>query len=177
MRHHLPIPPQRNASRVSGLVSPRGPEGSAGVDAMRMRRNYVDGHLEACAVKRQRKAIERLLPQDGTNHSGNMDKGPVQWCEQLQVARRAGGLSCSLPQPFPQELNREIPMSEDRLIDIETKLAYQEDLIESLNQIVSDQQRQIRELETACRKMVDRLVDLSEAFAATQVEDAPPPHY
>lgn len=68
-------------------------------------------------------------------------------------------------------------MSEDRLIDIETKLAYQEDLVHALNKIVSDQQQKIDELEAACRKMVDRLVYLSEAFESSQVEDAPPPHY
>ena len=68
-------------------------------------------------------------------------------------------------------------MSEDRLVDIETKLAYQEDLIEALNKVVSEQQRKIDELETVCRKMVDRLVDLSEAFESAQIEDAPPPHY
>ncbi len=68
-------------------------------------------------------------------------------------------------------------MSEDRFVDIETKLAYQEDLIEALNKVVSDQQLKIDELEKACRKMVDRLVDLSEAFESAQIEDAPPPHY
>ncbi|MDX1803772.1 MAG: SlyX family protein [Alcanivorax sp.] len=68
-------------------------------------------------------------------------------------------------------------MNEERFLDIETKLAYQEDLIEALNKVVSDQQRKLDELEHACRKMVDRLVDLSDAFAAAQVEDAPPPHY
>ncbi|MCG8391974.1 MAG: SlyX family protein [Pseudomonadales bacterium] len=68
-------------------------------------------------------------------------------------------------------------MSEERLVDIETKLAYQEDLVQHLNQIVSSQQAKIDDLETACRKLVDRVVELSEAFAASQVEDAPPPHY
>lgn len=68
-------------------------------------------------------------------------------------------------------------MSDDRLIDIETKLAYQEDLIEALNKVVSEQQQKIDELEKVCRKMVDRLVDLSEAFESAQIEDAPPPHY
>ncbi|MEQ3635255.1 MAG: SlyX family protein [Thalassolituus sp.] len=71
----------------------------------------------------------------------------------------------------------EILMSEERFLDVETKLAYQEDLVESLNKVVSDQQRQIDTLEKTCRKMANRLMDLSEAFEATQVEDAPPPHY
>lgn len=68
-------------------------------------------------------------------------------------------------------------MSEARLIDIETKLAYQEDLVETLNRIVSGQQRQIDELETACRKLVERVLEVSEELAARGIEDAPPPHY
>ncbi len=68
-------------------------------------------------------------------------------------------------------------MSDDRLLDIETKLAYQEDLVASLNQIVSDQQRKLDELEAAYRKLVDRVVEQSEELAALRIEDAPPPHY
>jgi len=67
-------------------------------------------------------------------------------------------------------------MSDDRFLDIETKLAYQEDLVASLNQIVSDQQRKLDELEAAYRKLVDRVVEQSEELAALRIEDAPPPH-
>ncbi|HEX5676672.1 MAG TPA: SlyX family protein, partial [Alcanivorax sp.] len=54
---------------------------------------------------------------------------------------------------------RRDPMSDDRVLDnrfldIETKLAYQEDLVASLNRIVSDQQRKLDELEAAYRKLV-----------------------
>jgi|TARA_B100000378_G_scaffold210998_1_gene174012 SlyX protein len=68
-------------------------------------------------------------------------------------------------------------MSDDRFLDIETKLAYQEDLVASLNQIVSNQQRKLDELEAAYRKLVDRVVEQSEELAALRIEDAPPPHY
>lgn len=68
-------------------------------------------------------------------------------------------------------------MNEERLVDIETKLAYQEDLIDSLNTVVSNQQRQVDELEGVCRKLVDKVMELSEELATNRVEDAPPPHY
>lgn len=68
-------------------------------------------------------------------------------------------------------------MNDDRFLDIETKLAYQEDLVTSLNSIVSDQQRKLDELETAYRKLVDRVVEQGEELAALRIEDAPPPHY
>lgn len=67
--------------------------------------------------------------------------------------------------------------SDNRFLDIETKLAYQEDLVASLNQIVSAQQRKLDELEAAYRKLVDRVVEQSEELAALRIEDAPPPHY
>ena len=63
-------------------------------------------------------------------------------------------------------------MSDDRFLDIETKLAYQEDLVASLNQIVSAQQRKLDELEAAYRKLVDRVVEQSEELAALRIEDA-----
>ncbi|MGB1923307.1 MAG: SlyX family protein [Alcanivorax sp.] len=66
---------------------------------------------------------------------------------------------------------------DNRFLDIETKLAYQEDLVASLNQIVSNQQRKLDELEAAYRKLVDRVVEQSEELAALRIEDAPPPHY
>lgn len=68
-------------------------------------------------------------------------------------------------------------MSEPRFLDIETRLAYQEDLLTALNRTVSDQQRKIDELEAACRKLVDRVLEISEDVAALRVIDAPPPHY
>lgn len=68
-------------------------------------------------------------------------------------------------------------MSENRFLDIETKLAYQEDLVASLNSIVSDQQRKLDEMEAAYRKLVDRVVEQGEELAALRIEDAPPPHY
>lgn len=68
-------------------------------------------------------------------------------------------------------------MSESRFLDIETKLAYQEDLVNTLNRMVSDQQRKIDELETVCRKLVERVLEISEELESMRVIDAPPPHY
>ena len=68
-------------------------------------------------------------------------------------------------------------MSDDRFLDIETKLAYQEDLVASLNRIVSDQQRKLDEMEAAYRKLIDRVVEQGEELAALRIQDAPPPHY
>lgn len=68
-------------------------------------------------------------------------------------------------------------MSDARFLDIETKLAYQEDLLHALNRLVSQQQQQLDMLENTCRKLVERVVELSDELAANNVIDAPPPHY
>ena len=72
-------------SQVSSIHRPW--RAGADVDAMRMRRNHVDGHLEA--VQRG-KRFERLLPQDGWNHSGNLAFRPVQWVHSNEPCHRSG---------------------------------------------------------------------------------------
>ncbi|VFQ45987.1 SlyX family protein [Desulfoluna butyratoxydans] len=68
-------------------------------------------------------------------------------------------------------------MSEDRLMDIETKLAFQEHTIDELNSVVIEQQREIDRLKNA----VEFLLDKVSQIADTRMERAPsnekPPHY
>jgi len=68
-------------------------------------------------------------------------------------------------------------MSDDRLMDIETKLAFQEHTIEELNGVVIEQQKEIDQL----KKAVEYLLDKMELLVDTNVERAPaddkPPHY
>jgi SlyX protein len=65
-----------------------------------------------------------------------------------------------------------------RLIEIETKLAFQEDTIQSLNAVVCQQQKQIEQLQATVELLIDRYRQLS---AAADVGDQPvheiPPHY
>jgi len=68
-------------------------------------------------------------------------------------------------------------MSEDRLMDIETKLAFQEHTIDDLNSVVIEQQREIDRLKNAVTYLLDKM----EQVADTRMERAPsnekPPHY
>ncbi len=67
---------------------------------------------------------------------------------------------------------------ENRLIEIETKLAYQEDVMEQLNKVLVDQQNQIDRLQDTCRVMVERVKDFMEAGgAADKSLGDRPPHY
>lgn len=69
-------------------------------------------------------------------------------------------------------------MDEERLTDIESKLAYQEKIIKDLNDVVYEQQKKIDKLVSTC----EMLVDLVRKNALTGPgSDAPanekPPHY
>ncbi|MGI9287384.1 MAG: SlyX family protein [Pseudomonadales bacterium] len=66
--------------------------------------------------------------------------------------------------------------SEQRLIEIESKIAYQEDLIQTLNDVVYQQQEKIAQLEAKDRKLMERLQSLGES-RNNEHEDKPPPHY
>jgi SlyX protein len=66
-------------------------------------------------------------------------------------------------------------MSEQRFMELEIKVAYQEDLVQDLNQIVIKQQRQLDDLEAICKMLHERIKSLQEQGRATDSE--PPPHY
>jgi SlyX protein len=65
--------------------------------------------------------------------------------------------------------------SEDRFIDIEIKLAHQEDLVESLNRRVYEQQKQIDQLEAMLVALAERVRTTSQSNQ-TPINE-PPPHY
>ena len=69
-------------------------------------------------------------------------------------------------------------MSEDRLMEIETKIAYQEKTIVDLNEVVCEQQKEIERLSAICDTLIKRVKMLSEFMPGI---DAPanekPPHY
>jgi SlyX protein len=66
-----------------------------------------------------------------------------------------------------------------RLEELESRLAFQEDLIESLNEVVARQDRDLARLLAKMQDLEARLTDLA-ATAAGQVESPGhevPPHY
>lgn len=72
------------------------------------------------------------------------------------------------------------PMSEDRFIALETKLAYHEDAAQQLSDVVARQQQQIDTLETALRELIERVNSLStqqEGASKNSLADEVPPHY
>ena len=66
--------------------------------------------------------------------------------------------------------------TEDRFIDIEIKLAHQEDLVESLNQRVYEQQKQIDKLEQICAALAQRVREQPHGNGGGMPHERPP-HY
>jgi SlyX protein len=67
-------------------------------------------------------------------------------------------------------------MHDERLIDLEFRLARQEDMIEALNETVYRQQKKLDELEALCSALARHLRDMRDASAAGPANEKPP-HY
>jgi SlyX protein len=63
---------------------------------------------------------------------------------------------------------------ESRFVDIEIKLAHQEDLVESLNARIYEQQKQIDQLEAMVARLIEHMRTRDTAQAPLNER---PPHY
>ncbi|OOZ37860.1 SlyX family protein [Solemya velesiana gill symbiont] len=65
----------------------------------------------------------------------------------------------------------------EELIDLQTRLAFQDDAIQELNSTVARQQNQILELQKAIEQLRQQVKTLTPSQVASPDEEAPPPHY
>lgn len=68
-------------------------------------------------------------------------------------------------------------MDENRLIELETRLAFQDDTLRQLNEVITDQQLRLSELERICRHLIERMARLGDGVHKGTAEDEVPPHY
>ena len=68
-------------------------------------------------------------------------------------------------------------MSEERFIEVESRLAHQDQMLHELNDVVTDQQAKLMQLEELCRTLIDRVRSLGEGMPAGDPADERPPHY
>lgn len=69
-------------------------------------------------------------------------------------------------------------MNEERLINIESKITFQEDQLEELNKTVYQQQLKIERLEAICEALSNELRGLAEAGSdGRPAANERPPHY
>ncbi len=66
-------------------------------------------------------------------------------------------------------------MHED-LTELQTRLAFQDDALHSLNETVIRQQQEIQQLKLDLAELKERLQEIAEAPTGRQ-DEAPPPHY
>ncbi len=66
---------------------------------------------------------------------------------------------------------------EERLTELETRLAFQESTIDALNDAMTKQQFQIADLEKNMKTLKTQLKTLAQPLVASEHEEPPPPHY
>ena len=68
-------------------------------------------------------------------------------------------------------------MKDDRIIELETKVSYQEDLLQDLNKLVVSQQQQLDQLAMICKTLSNQLKETMQRIPDESDADEKPPHY
>lgn len=66
---------------------------------------------------------------------------------------------------------------EDRIADLEMRQAFQDDTIQTLNDIIVEQQRALDRCMAQIRVLAERQAELQNAGGGGIADEAPPPHY
>ena len=66
---------------------------------------------------------------------------------------------------------------ENKIIDLQSKLAFQDESISELNDVITDQQNQLDQLREEIRLLNLRIVSVAESANVTEEKEPPPPHY
>ncbi len=67
--------------------------------------------------------------------------------------------------------------SASHIIELETRLAFQEHALNELSQVMHDQRREIDLLRRTVERFTSDLQSLRSAFATDPASEPPPPHY
>lgn len=65
---------------------------------------------------------------------------------------------------------------EERVNDLESRLAFQDDTIQSLNDVLVAQQRVVERLQLQMSALLRRQEEMAGQFESSE-EESPPPHY
>ncbi len=68
-------------------------------------------------------------------------------------------------------------MEEEKIVDIQSRLAFQEDTLQGLNAVIARQQQEIRDLKKEIDSLKEGLRGVAAAIPGNKEEDPPPPHY
>lgn len=68
-------------------------------------------------------------------------------------------------------------LTEQRISELETKVAFQEETIDSLNQTVVELNQRLDLVQRQLKQLADKVMAAGSSQIATQAEETPPPHY
>lgn len=66
---------------------------------------------------------------------------------------------------------------EDRIADLEMRQAFQDDTIQTLNDIIVEQQRALDRCMAQIRVLAERQAEMHNSGGGGIADEAPPPHY
>lgn len=66
---------------------------------------------------------------------------------------------------------------EEQLIDLQTRLAFQEEHINEINHTLAQQAKELNELRLEIKELKRQLRAMSPTNIASEAEETPPPHY
>jgi SlyX protein len=66
---------------------------------------------------------------------------------------------------------------EERLIELETRMAFQDNTLQTLNSVILRQQKEIDALRHEIEVLKTQIRTLAPSLVASSAEETPPPHY
>ncbi|MEJ2179271.1 MAG: SlyX family protein [Gammaproteobacteria bacterium] len=66
---------------------------------------------------------------------------------------------------------------EERINELESRLAFQDDTIQKLNDVIVEQQQQIDQLSIQMSELKEQIQSLVPVLVADEAQEIPPPHY
>jgi SlyX protein len=117
-----------------------------------------------------------------TRHQGNLETKPGSGRKRLERVASAnwnGDSVCIITDCNGQKLNEWIPAMEleQRINEVETRLAFQETMLQELNEALTSQQQQLSQMQAVLEKLRERIVELASNMQPDAAIEPPPPHY
>lgn len=85
------------------------------------------------------------------------------------------------PDPVPEQKSAPAAFIQqelaDRLIELETKVAFQDETIEELSNVIAGQSVDLEKMKIALRYLQSKLKECNISNVALPSEETPPPHY